>query len=70
MLLYVDVCLCWQIDQNLDNHFNLLTTDDAVWHCLTLAACYQLAVILKINFALAKKSGIGGCGRVLARGVV
>jgi len=22
---------------------NPLTTDDAIWHCLTLAACYQLA---------------------------
>ena len=38
--------------------FNLLTTDDAIWRRLTLAACYQLAQsILKIGFALAKKAG-------------
>ena len=37
---------------------NPLTTDDAIRHCLTLAACYQLEqFILKIGFALAKKAG-------------
>ena len=39
---------------------NPLTTNDAIWHCLTLAACYQLAQsVLKIGFALAKKAGWG-----------
>ena len=37
---------------------NPLTTDDATWHCPTLAACYQLVqFVLKIGFALAKKAG-------------
>ena len=37
---------------------NPLTTDDAKWHRLTLAACYQLAQsVLKIGFVLAKKAG-------------
>ena len=37
---------------------NPLTTNDALWHHLTLAACYQLAQsVLKISFALAKKAG-------------
>ena len=37
---------------------NPLTTDDAIWCRLTLAACYQLAQsVLKIGFALAKKAG-------------
>ena len=37
---------------------NLLTTNDAFWRLLTLAACYQLAQsVLKIGFALAKKVG-------------
>ena len=42
--------------------FNPLTTDDAIWRRLTLAACYQLAQsVLKIGFACAsKKGGIGG----------
>ena len=41
---------------------NPLTTDDTVWHHLTLAACCQLAqLVLKIGFAIAKKvHGIGG----------
>ena len=51
--------------------FNPLTTDDAFWHCLTLAACYQLVQsILKIGFALAKKGGIGEGGRVSTLGAV
>jgi len=51
--------------------FNPLTTDDAIWRCLILAACYQLAQsVLKIGFALAKKSRIGGGRWVLARGAV
>ena len=38
--------------------FNPLTTDDAIWRCLTLAACYQLVQsVLKIGFVLAKKGG-------------
>ena len=40
---------------------NPLTTDDAFWWHLTLAACYKLAQsILKIGFTLAKKGGIDG----------
>ena len=47
---------------------NHLTTNDAFWHCLTLAACYQLAQsVLKIDFALAKNSGIGGGGQAYSR---
>ena len=39
---------------------NPLTTDDAIWHRLTLAACYQLAQsVLKIGFALAKRRDRG-----------
>ena len=35
--------------------FNPLTTDDAFWHCLTLAVCYRLVQgVLKIGFVLAK----------------
>ena len=35
---------------------NPLTTNDTIWHRLTLATCYQLAQsILKIGFALAKR---------------
>jgi len=38
--------------------FNPLTIDDAIWHHVTLATCYQLAQsVLKIGFALAKKVG-------------
>ena len=37
-----------------------LTTDDAFWHCLTLATCDKLAqFILKIGFVLAKRVGYG-----------
>ena len=37
---------------------NPLTTDDAIWRRLTLAACYQLAQsVLKLGFVLAKKAG-------------
>ena len=44
-------------------HLNVLITDNGIWHCLTLATCYQLAQsVLKIGFALAKKGGIGGGG--------
>ena len=51
--------------------FNPLTTDDAIWCCLTLAACYQLTQsVLKIGFVLAKKGGIGGGGWVSARSTV
>jgi len=36
--------------------FNHLTTNDAIWRRLTLAACYQLAQsVLKIGFALTKR---------------
>ena len=46
-----------------------LTTNYAVWRCLTLAARYQLTqFVLKIGFALAKKGGLGGGGWVLAQG--
>ena len=42
----------------IEESFNPLTTDDAVWHRLTLAACYRLAQsVLKIDFVLAKKAG-------------
>ena len=45
--------------------FNPLTTNDAFWHQLTLAACYQLAQsILKIGSVLAERVGqgeVGGC---------
>ena len=43
---------------------NPLTTDDAIWSHLTLAARYQLAQsVLNIDFALAsKKGGIRGGG--------
>ena len=44
---------------------NPLTTNDAVWRRLTLAACYQLAQsVLKIGSALAERVGqgeVGGC---------
>ena len=44
---------------------NPLTTDDAFWHHLTLAACYQLAQsVLKIVSALAERVGqaeVSGC---------
>ena len=39
-------------------YVNPLTTDDAIWHRLTLATCYQMVQsILKIGFVLAKKVG-------------
>ena len=42
-----------------------LTTDDAFWRRLTLAACYQLVQsVLKIGSALAERVGhgeVGGC---------
>ena len=42
------------------NMINPLTTDDAIWCRLTLAACYQLAQsVLKIGFAIAKKRDRG-----------
>ena len=49
---------------------NPLITDDTIWHCLTLAACYQLAQsILKIaRFCASKKGRIGGGWRVSAQG--
>ena len=38
--------------------FNPLTTNDTIWHRLTLATCCQLAQsILKMGFVLAKKAG-------------
>ena len=44
---------------------NPLTTDDTIWCCQILAACYQLAQsILKIGSALAEMMGqgeVGGC---------
>ena len=44
---------------------NPLPTNDAVWHRLILAACYQLAQsVLKIGSALAERVGqgeVGGC---------
>ena len=50
---------------------NPLTTGGTIWRRLTLAACYQLAQsVLKIGFVLAKKGGIGGGGRISARGAV
>ena len=52
-------------------HINLhfackeLTTDDAFWHRLILATCYQLAQsVLRIGSALAERVGqgeVGGC---------
>ena len=48
--------------------YNRLTTNDAIWHRLTLAAYYQLAQsVLKIRFCASKKGGIGGGGQVSAR---
>ena len=42
---------------------NPLTTDDAFWHRLTLAACYRLAQsVLKVGSALAKRVGQGEVG--------
>ena len=42
-----------------------LATDDAFWHCLTLAGCYQLVQsILQIGSVLAERVGqgeVGGC---------
>ena len=50
---------------------NPLTTDDECTYHATLAACYQLAQsVLKIVFALAKKSGIRGGGQISAWGAV
>ena len=44
---------------------NPLTTNDTLWHHLTMAACYQLAQsILNIGSALAERVGqgeVGGC---------
>ena len=41
---------------NATPQLNPLTTDDAIWHRLTLAACYQLAQsVLKLGIALAKR---------------
>ena len=49
----------------LECELNPLTTDDAFWRRLTLAACYQLAQsVLKIGSALAERVGqgeVGGC---------
>ena len=49
------VCLCVSV------LFNPLTTDNTIWHRLTLAACYhQLASTIhfeEIGFALAKRVG-------------
>ena len=46
------------LQDEVENYFNPLTTDDAIWHRLSLAACYQLVqFVLKIGFALAKKAG-------------
>ena len=42
--------------------FNPLTTDDAFWRCLTLAARYQLAQsVLKINSERVGQGEVGGC---------
>ena len=42
-----------------------MTTDDALWHCLTIAACYQLVQsVLQIGSVLAERVGqgeVGGC---------
>ena len=41
-------------------NFNTLTTNNVFWRHLSLAACHQLAqFILKIDFALARKFGLG-----------
>ena len=44
---------------------NPLPTDDTIWHCQILAACYQLVqFVLKISSALAERVGqgeVGGC---------
>ena len=46
--------------------FNPLTTDDALWHCLTFAACYHAvgAICFKDKFCASKKGAIGRGGRV------
>ena len=44
---------------------NPLITNDSIWHCLTLAAGYQLAQSVgAIRFEDSKKGGIGGGGWV------
>ena len=44
-------------------NFNALTTNNVFWRHLSLAACHQLAqFILKIDFALARKVGLGEVG--------
>ena len=56
-------CLCVSV------LFNPLTTDNTIWHRLTLAACYhQLASTIHFEerFCTRKKGGIGGGGQVSA----
>ena len=62
---YPGDCEVVQVKQNDVLDVNPLTTDDAFWHRLTSAACYQLAQsVLKIGSALAERVGqgeVGGC---------
>ena len=53
--------------------FNPLTTNDAIWHHLILATCYQLAQSVfegTCRFCASKKGGIAEGGWVLAQGAV
>ena len=57
----------WRTCPSMEYLINHLTTDDAIWHCLTLVTRYQLVIRFEdIDFVLAKKGGIGGGGRVSA----
>ena len=59
-------CYCWfQVSL-----INPLSTDDAIWHRLTLAAFYQLAHCFEDRFCARKKGRIGGGGWVSVRGAV
>ena len=66
--IYVLLC---HIKPNVRVQINPLTTDDAIWRCLTLVARYQLAQsVLMIGFALAKNGGMGGGGWTYSRHAV
>ena len=55
-----------QLVHTVGHIFNPLTTDDALWHCLTFAVCYHAvgAICFKDKFCASKKGGIGRGGRV------
>ena len=45
-------------------NINPLTTDDTFWHCLTLAACYQL---MQFILTYANKKGVMGGEQAYSR---